>query len=195
MLKAIVILSSAFYYSLPFFSLNSYVDAIIFGIPWQTLIMIYATIFFHDIHWHLWYLTLTCYYFKLKLSNLHKKIINCHSVKNALKMMEQLNLLHLKIHKSNSDFWCFYNTEFLCQSIFIINFLLYSGLFANAYFVFRFIMCYSAFGYFILFTIFLISPSLVTYEASTSYGVFLKIYNRLNQHRRFSILDNFRVRK
>src|ERR1700722_7875419 len=102
MLKIVFILYFNFYYLLPFFSLNSYIDAILIGIPWQTLMIIYNIIFTSDILWHLWYLTLTCYYFKLRLSYLHRQTNDCHSVRNAFTLMKQLNLLYLKIYKSNS---------------------------------------------------------------------------------------------
>ena len=193
MLKINFIITLIFYYLLPFFSLNSYIDAILIGIPWQTLVIIYTTLLFTDIYWHLWYLTLTCYYFKLRLSYLHRLINDCHSVKNAFTLMKQLNLLHLKIYKSNSDFWCFHHAEFLFEFIFITNFSLYSALFTNANFILSFLICCFYLSYFILFSIFLIGPSLVAGEAIASYPTFLKLYTRLNRKRKISIQEKIKV--
>ena len=194
MLKITFIIYFNFYYLLPFFSLNSYIDAILIGIPWQTLIIIYGIIFFFDIHWHSWYLTLTCYYFKLRLSYLHRQTNDCHSVKNAFTLMKQLNLLHLNIYKSNYDFWCFHHSEFLFEFIFMISFPLYSALFTNANFICIFtIYCFVLFC-FVLFSIFLIGPSLVAQEASNSYLVFLKHYIRLNRKGKISILEKIKVK-
>jgi len=194
MLKITFILLFNFYYLLPFFSLNSYIDAILIGIPWQTLILIYSTIFIFDIYWHLWYLTLTCYYFKLRLSYLHRQTNDCDSVKNAFTLMKQLNLLHLKIYKSNSDFWCFHHTEFLFESIFIINFSFYTAHYTNANFIFSFFIYCALLFYFILFSIFLIGPSLVAKEASTSYRVFLKLHIKLNRKGKMSLLEKIKVK-
>jgi hypothetical protein len=194
MFKIIFILSFNLYYLLPFFSLNSYIDAILIGIPWGTLTTIYATIFISDIYWHLWYLTLTCYYFKLRLSYLHRQTNDCNSVKNAFSLMKQLNLLHLNIYKSNCDFWCYHHAEFLCQFIFITNFGLYSALFTNANFIFSFLIYCGLLWYFVMFSIFLIGPSLVAKEASNSYRVFLKLFIRLLRKRKLSICKNLKVR-
>ena len=134
-----------------------------------------------------------CYYFKLRLLYLHRQTNDCHSVKNVFTLMKQLNLLHLKIYKSNSDFWCFHHAEFLFQFIFINNFALYSGLFTNANFIFSLIIYCIMLLNFVLFSIFLIGPSLVAKEASTSYLVFLKLYIRLNRKGKLSILDKIKV--
>jgi len=194
MLKTSFILYSSLYYLLAFFSLNSYIDAILIGIPWQTLLTIYVYIFSADIHWHSWYLVLTCYYFKLKLSYLYRQTNDCDSVKNAFTLMKQLNLLHLKIYKSNCDFWCFHYAEFLFQFIFITNFALYSALFTNANFIFSFLLCYFVLFYFVLFSILLIGPSLLAKEASTSYRLFLKLHIRLSRKGKMSILEKIKVK-
>jgi hypothetical protein len=194
LLKTNFIIYSSFFYLLPFFSLNSYIDAILIGIPWQTLVIIYSTTFFSDIYWHSWYLTLICYYFKLRLSYLHRQINDCHSVKNVFTLMKQLNLLHLKIYKSNCDFWCFHHLEFFCQFILFTNFTMFTGLFTNVHFIFRFsIYCFNLF-YFVLFSIFLICPSLVAQEANNSYRVFLKLYIRLLRKGKLSTNNHLKVR-
>src|ERR1700733_6528815 len=76
-LKTITLLCFIFYYLIPFFSLNSFIDAILFSIPWATLITLISHFFISDLLWHSWYLSLTCYYFKLKLSYLHRLINEC----------------------------------------------------------------------------------------------------------------------
>ena len=191
-LKTNFILYSSLFYLIPLFSLNSYVDAILIGIPWQTLIIIYCTIFASDIYWHLWYLTLTCYYFKLKLSYLHRQTIDCHSVKNVFTLMKQLNLLHLKIYNSNSQFWCFYYAEFFFEFILMINFALYSAIFTNDNLLSSYLIC-CVLLYFVLFSIVLIGPSLVAQEASTSCRVFLKLHIRLNRKGKMSTLEKIKV--
>src|SRR5581483_7877516 len=99
------ILYCIFYYFLPFYSLNSFTDAILFGLPWSTLASLYAHMFISDIVWHSFYLSITCYYFKIKLSYINHRIEECESSSNAINLMKQLNSLHLEIYKCNSLFW------------------------------------------------------------------------------------------
>ena len=177
-----------FYYLLPIFSLNSFVDFILFGFPWATLFALYSYIFCSLLIWHSWYMTFTCYYFKLKFAYLYRQINECQSERVAFSLMKQLNSLQLEINKCNSQFWMFYITHYISQAIFVNSFLLYYILFNDSHFILRFLSSCCLFWYFVLFTVFLSGPSLVSREANISYPVFLQLFIRLNRKKKFSTL-------
>jgi len=139
------------------------------------------------------YLSLTCYYFKLKLSYLNRQINECESTRDAFTLMKQLNALHFEIHTCNSQFWSTYIAQFLYQIVFMINFTLYIALFMNFNYVFSFIYLFFACNFFAIFSVIILGPSFVAFEACISYQKFHKLYIRLNRKRKLSILQGMKV--
>jgi len=189
MMKIFPLFFCSFFYLLPFFSLNSFVNFILFGIPWATLLALYSYIFTSDLAWHVWYLTITCYYFKLKFSYLYRQINECQSSRVAFSLIKQLNSLQLEIKKCNSQFWMFYITYYSSQAIFIHSFIMYYLIFNDTHFLLRFLPSCCLFWYFVLFTVYLAGPCLILREANISYRVFVQLFIRLNRKRKFSTLE------
>ena len=127
--RVMPIIYGSFCYVLPFYYLNSIGDAIIYGIPWATLHILFGSLFVNDILWHFLYLSLTCYYFMLKLSYIIRQIKESENANDALKRAQKLNSIHIEIHTYNRQFWSTHIADSLMQFIFLINFDIYSALF------------------------------------------------------------------
>jgi hypothetical protein len=143
--------------------------------------------FVSDISYHAIYLSLTCYYFKLKLSEINRQIKECISARETFALMKQLNSIHLEIENCNRKFWSIFITELILQLIFMITFCSYGVLFFMSQIspVFRFIIMYFMCFYFIIFSIFILCPSFVSFEAHRSFGLFNQLYIRLSKKRSF----------
>src|SRR5947199_413292 len=109
------ILYVSFSYVLSIYYLNSIEDKIIYGIPWGTVLCLIAYLFVNDVLWHSLYLSLTCYYFILKLSHINRLIKSSETANDALKRAEKLNSLHIEIHACNRQFWSTHIADSLIQ--------------------------------------------------------------------------------
>jgi hypothetical protein len=180
--RVMLILSISSSYVISLSHLNSIEDAIIYGIPWATLNCFYALLFVNDVLWHFLYLSLTCYYFMLKLSYNNRLIKSSESANYALKRAQKLNSLHIEIHACNRQFWSTHIADSLMIFMFMINFVSYSVLFNVGMILFiKILLSYFAFLYFVMFSLFILIPSFVAYEARKSYRLFHQLYLRLNR--------------
>ena len=192
--RVMPIIYGSFCYVLSLYHLNSIGDAIIYGIPWATLHSLMGYLFVNDILWHFLYLSLTCYYYMLKLSYINRQMKESEKANDALKQARKLNSLHIEIHACNRQFWSTYIADSLIQFMFIVNFFSYSILFNSGIILFiRMIFIYFAFFYFAMFTLFIFIPSFVAYEASKSYRLFHQLYLKLNRKGKLSILQMIKV--
>ena len=195
--RVMLISCVSFSYVISFSHLNSIEDAIIYGIPWGTLLILYGYILANDILWHFLYLSLTCYYFILKLSHINRLIKSSETVNDALKRAQKLNSLHIEIHACDRQFWSTHIADSLMQFIFLINFTIYSILFNVHMILFlKIMLSFFTFFYFVMFSLFILVPSFVAYEASKSYRLFHQLYLRLNhkRNRKLPILKMIKVK-
>ena len=186
----------SFGYLLPYFTLNSHLDAMLYGSFWATIYCLIAHSIVCNILWHFLNLSLTCYYFKLKSSFVNRRVNQCKkSTRNAFKLMEQLDSLHLEIHQCNSQFWSLYLARILCELIFAINFLTYCCLFIiSINLIIQILLCIFVCWIFILLSVFLIGPSIVAYETNVTYKLFYKLYIRMIKEKRLTKLQKIKVR-
>ena len=182
-------------YVLSFYNSNSIGDAIIYGIPWATLNALIAYLFINDILWHFLYLSLTCYYYMLKLSYINRQIKESEKVNDVLKRTEKLNSLHIEIHTCNRQFWSTHIADSLIQFMFLINFTCYSILFNAGIILFlRMVFMYFVFLWFVMLSLLILIPSFVGYEANKSYRLFHQLYLKLNRKGKSSILQMIKVK-
>src|ERR1700733_7471588 len=111
----------AFFLILSLSFLNSIYDTILFGIPWLLFYCCNAYIGMNDFLWHILYLSLTCYYFKLKLSYINQQINSSRTTKDAFRLSKLLNSLHNEIHTYNRQFWMTHIADSICQFMLMIN--------------------------------------------------------------------------
>jgi hypothetical protein len=172
--KLFPLLYCAFYFLLPFFTLKSIFHAIIYGSFWATIFCLSCYLFYTDICYHALYLFLVCLHFKLKLSEINRRIKECVSSREAFEWMKQLNSIHLEIHQSNRQFWCFYLTKSMLTFVCIISFFSYCLIFNDqlmeGFFIIIFI---SIILLFIILSLFILCPSCIAFEGEKSNKLFI----------------------
>jgi len=130
----------------------------------------------------------------LKLSYINRQIKESRKANDALKLAQKLNSLHIEIHSCNRQFWSTHIADSLIQFMLIVNFTCYTILFNTGIILYiRMILMYLAFFWFVIFSLFILIPSFVAYEASKSYRLFYQLYLRLNRKGKLSILKMIKV--
>jgi len=164
-----------FYLLLACTFLKSISEIILIAIPWVLITNSYGIIFCQDTLYHLLNLSLTIFYFKLKLSHLNHQIKELLDVPTFFSSAQQLISVHQEIQTSNSTFWSKYFAILIIFYLVGTNVLIYNGIFGQFNLIIRcFILYWSAFMFFI-YSAFIIGPSINRSE----YNLFIKVNVKL----------------
>ena len=112
-------------------------DFVLFGIPWSISLSISAYFVCANINWHLAYFHLICFYFRLILISVKKKMrfeLFDSSFKNRMIIvnLSRLNQIILLINKFNQGFWSKYSAIMFATYNAIICAILYQTFFVDA---------------------------------------------------------------
>jgi hypothetical protein len=156
---------------------GNFQQLILFSIPWTLLLTYSAICIFQNILWQLIYFKIICYYLKIKLRIINKKIISFRIRKfNIILAIKSLQSIHSEIKEYNNNYW----SEFLfwlCITFTPINaFGAYQLFFVNYNILISLVYIYA-----ILLTSFMLyyplnSASSVVVDANKSYKHLMNTY-------------------
>ena len=168
---------------------NSFIDLIIYGIPWSFIITLYVYFCGNGICLYLFYFNSICYYFKVKLrrQNLILKqlkselIQNCSSKRQLLYLIKlkvsliKLNKIYIEIDQFNREFWS--KKLFIALSFYltIICGLLYQLTFGQSKSIMFISVLYFTIINIIICLLFIITTSSMSNEANRTHSIVFDI--------------------
>jgi hypothetical protein len=170
----------------------------LFALPWIIHVIIFSFYYGAVAAYQVNYLTLICFYFKLKLAHINRMIDNCNSSRRLILLAKELNKTHLEITKCNSLFWSKYLAIvflfYLITFDLCVYFSIYNRFEGNSRILVSVVVNLYSFGFmFPILSMLIIGPSIVAREADRSHKLMRKSLIEIEKERRLNKMNKIKV--